>query len=319
MNEHGYESNPQYDNGQYSNGYEQQYDGQQYGNGYDQQYNGQQHDGSFNDMKESLPDGVMERLPGWMRDRVDDIMVMAEQENLNRARYGHVEPYEYKSHRHPLVTAIAIVIGIGGAFYFVFIKPNYMIALICFGIMLLIYGIGYLTDKNYCFRKEPAYTMIPVLGVIFILIAAYHLLARNIPTLPQPESRGIEVWGCGLFVVLGVVLLILDCISYCCMKKVCTEPVSAVCVYVKVKVVKSDNRSTAKYSGVFEYQFRGNTYLAAEPFRDKDVPKVGDRYELYINPGEPTDFYRKSWKLLVSSLIGYMLFIVFPIIICSQL
>lgn len=292
MNENGYDNN------------------QQYNNGYDQQYGGQQ---------VNLPEGVMEHLPEWMKDKVEDVMAMAEQEKQNRARYGNVEPYKYRSNRHPLVTVAAIAIGFGGAFFFVFVRPNYMLALICFGIMLLIYGIGYLTDKNYCFRKEPTYTAIPVLGVIFILVAAYHLLAKNIPTLPQPGSIGLEGWVCGLFTILGVVMLILDCISFYCMKKVCTEPVSAVCVYVKKKVVRSNKSSTTKYSGVFEYQFRGNTYWAAEAYRDSGAPHVGVGYDLCINPSVPTDFYRKSWKLMISSLIGYIFFIVFPIVIYNFL
>lgn len=32
-------------------------------------------------MQESLPDEVMNRLPGWMRDKVEDIMAEAELEN----------------------------------------------------------------------------------------------------------------------------------------------------------------------------------------------------------------------------------------------
>lgn len=278
----------------------------QYGNGYGQQ---------VDSLQESLPDGLMERLPGWMRDKVEDIMAEAELENQNRARFGSVEPYEYTSHRHPLVTIVADIIGFGGAFFFIFIKPNSMIALICVGIMFLIFGIGYLTDKNYCFRREPIRALMPVLGVIFILVAVYHILARNIPSLPQPVDKGMEGWVCGLFVILGVVLLILDCISFCLMKKVCTEPVLSRCVYVKRKVERSNKSTTTKYSGVFEYQFRGNTYWAAEAYRDKDVPQAGDWYELHINPDDPTDFFRKSWDALIWVLIGYTFFIVFPLVI----
>lgn len=319
-----------YDSQQYGNGNDQRYDGQQYGNGNDQWYDGQQYNSGYQQqygngnqqqyesLQESLPEGVMERLPGWIRDKVEDAMAMADRESLNRERYGHVEPYSYYGRKFPLITGPAVVIGFGGAFFFIFIKHNYMVALICFGIMLIMYGIKYLTDKDYCFRKAPAYTMVPVLGVIFILVAAYHLFAKYFPALPQPKSRGIEVWACGLFSVIGAVLLVLDCIRFWLMKKVCTEPVSAVCVYVKKKVVRSKDSKTTKYSGVFEYQFRGNTYLAAEAYGNKGDSKVGSRYELCINPNEPTDFYRKSWKLLVSSLIGYLLFIVFPLILSSQ-
>lgn len=293
--------------------------GMQYQDGYHQQYDSRQYNDTLNrSLKESLPEGAMERLPGWIRDKAEDAMAMADREILNRERYGHVEPYSYYGRKWPLVTAAALVIGLGGSVFFGFVKHNFMIALICFGIMLIMYGIKYLTDKDYCFRKAPAYTMVPVLGVIFILVAAYHLFAKYFPALPQPRSRELEVWACGLFSVIGAVLLVLDCIRYWRMKKVCTEPVSAVCVYVKKKVVHSKDGNTTKYSGVFEYQFRGNTYLAAEAYGNKVGAKVGSRYELCINPNEPTDFYRKSWKLLISSLIGYILLIVFPIILSSQ-
>lgn len=343
MNENGWGNDMQYQDGyhqqydsqQYGNGNDQRYDSQQYGNGNDQWYDSQQYgndniqqydsgyqqqyNGALNrSLKESLPEGAMERLPGWIRDKVEDAMAMADWENLNRQRYSRVEPYSYYGRKFPLITGPAVVIGFGGAFFFVFVKPNYMIALICFGIMLIMYGIKYLTDKEYCFRKAPAYTMVPVLGVIFILVAAYHLFAKYFPELPQPKSRGLEVWACGLFSVIGAVLLVLDCIRFWLMKKVCTEPVSAVCVYVKKKVVRSDKGTTTKYSGVFEYQFRGNTYLAAEAYGNKGESKVGSRYELCINPNEPTDFYRKSWKLVVSSLIGYIFLIVFPLILSFQ-
>ncbi len=296
MNENGFGNNGQYDS-------------QQYGNGYQQQYNGSPSDS----LQESLPDGVMERLPEWMRDKADDFIARANQEVRNMERYGRVEPYSYESHRHPLVKPVAMVIGFGGAFFFLFIKPNSMIALICVGIMLLIFGIGYLTDKNYCFRREPTYALIMVLGVIFILVAVYHILAKNIPSLPQPVDKGYEGWACGLLVVVGVGLLILDCISYCCMKKVCTEPVLAHCVYVKKKVTHSNKSMNTKYSGVFEYKFQGNTYLAAEPFRNTGAPKAGDWCELHINPDEPTDFFRKSWDVLILTLIGYTMFIGLPL------
>lgn len=325
MDENGYGGNAQYDNGQYGDGSEQQYSNGQYGYGNEQQYSGGQYgDGSgqqYSSLREQIPDGLMERLPGWIRDKAEDAIAMADQENLNRERYGHVEPYTYTGHGFRLLTAVAVLIGFGGAFFFVFIKPHHMIALICFGIMMILSGIGDAANKNYSFRKAPMYTMLPVLGVIFILVALYHLFAKYFPSLPQPVSRGWEVWVCGLFSVLGAVMLVLDSISFCCMRKVCTEPVSAVCVYLKRKVERSSNNknSTTKYSGVFEYQFRGNTYLAAEPYGDKDVPNVAGRYDLYINPSDPTDFYRKSWKIIVWSLIGEISFIVFPIILCPML
>ncbi len=306
MNENGYDSNQQY-----SNGYDQQYGG----NGYDQQYsNGYD---SIPQVHIELPEGLMSRLPESWKDKLDDLAAKAEQESRNMARYGHIEPYEYRSHRHPLVSFAVMAIGLGGAFFFVFIRPEYMLALICFGIPFLVFGIGYVIDKNYSFRKAPTYALILLLGIIFISVAAYHLLAENNPSLPQPESQGIEVWVCGLFIIVGAGLLILESISYICMKKICTEPVSGLCVYVKRREERSgrNNSTTTKFSAVFEYQYRGNTYYAAEPFGNNDVPHTGDICELYLNPSDPTDFYRKSWKALVSSLIGSILFIALPILI----
>lgn len=284
---------------------------QQYDSGYQQQYDSTLDHG----LKESLPEGMMERLPGWIRDKAEDVIAKVDQEKRNQERYGHVEPYSYKGRGRSLFTVIAAIIGFGGACLSVFFMHNFMIALICFGIMFILKGIEYLSDKNYCFRKAPIYTAVLVLGVIFILVPSYHLAAKYFPALPQPESRGMEAWICGLFTVIGAVMLILQVVSYLCMKKICTEPVSAVCVHVKKKVRRTkENKTTIKYSGIFEYPFRGVTYLAAEPYDNNGAPNVGDRYELYINPNDPTDFYRKSWALLLRSLLFDMLFIVFPLI-----
>lgn len=318
MNENRFGNNQWNGSQQYGNGNNQWNSSRQYGNDNIQQYDDgyqQQYDSTFNySLKESLPEGAMEHLPGWIRDKAEDVIAKVDEEKRNQERYGHVEPDSYYGRKFPLITVPAVVIGFGGAFFFVFIKPNYMIALICFGIMLIMYGIKYLTDKDYCFRKAPAYTMVPILGVIFILVAAYHLFAKYFPALPQPESRGLEAWICGLFVAIGAVMLVLNGISYFYMKKICTEPVSAVCVFVKKKIIHSGNKRNVKFSGIFEYPFRGVTYLAAESYENNGAPNVGDRYELYINPNDPTDFYRKSWALLLRSLLFSILFIVFPLI-----
>lgn len=285
-------------------------------NGYD---NDQQYDGSLHDSyEEHLPDGMMERMQGWMRDKLEDAMATAEQEMKNRERYERVESPAYHSHRSPLLTIAAVVIGWGGAFFFIFIIHIYMLALLCFGIMLLIYGIGYATDENYSFRRFPDYSIVLVMGAIFVLVAAYRLIAEYIPLLPQPKSMELQVWGGSLFAILGAVMLILNIISSYCMKKVCTEPVSAVCVYLKIKKTYSstNGKSSTYYSPVFEYQYKGNTYCAAESYNGSSSAalSVGSRYDLCLNPSDPTDFYRKRSKMI--PLIGDMLFIVMGICCC---
>lgn len=268
MDENRYDSNQQY-----NNGYDQQYDGQQYNNGHN----------------------------------LEDVVATAEQEKHNRnAYYESVETPTLMVQMKTTPFIIAMVIGFGGMSMFAPI--DFRISFLCIGIMLIIFGMAAVTDEKFKFRKHAKSTLILILGIVIVLISVYLILAKFIPSLPQPNIT--VMLGIG-FTAIGALLFVLCCISFCYTKKVCTEQVQGVCVYLKRKSEYKDGHTHIEYAPVYEYQFRGNTYCAGEDFRRNNVPSIGDRFELYINPDEPTDFYRKEWQSKAEIVIVCVVFIVF--------
>ena len=297
MNENGYDYNQQYNNG---------YD-QQYGNSYDQQF-----DNSYNSTPQvNLPEGMMERLPEGLRNKIEDTMAMAEQENQGRnAKYENAESPTLTAQMKPGPAIAALIIGIGGMILFFQTVP--VIACICMGIMLVIFGIGLVSDEKFNFRRHAKSTLVMMIGIGLILMALYCILAKMIPELPQP--RLVVMGGVG-FAAVGALLLILSCITYQYLNEVCTEPVQAVCVYLKQKKEYKDGHTYIKYAPVYEYQFRGNTYCAAEDYGGKSV-SIGSRHELYINPYEPTMFNKKNGQSIVGIVAFSMIFILAGFFLC---
>lgn len=297
------------------NSYEQQYGNQSNINSYGQQYSnnyGQPpQNSSFGGVEVTLPESVTEHMPEWLKEKAKDNLAWMEQERQRGLSYGGVEPVKYKNPLHPIVSAIAWIIGLGGAFFFIFfMKTNGMAALLCIGIMVSIFGIGAVTGKKYSFRRFPNYMLELVLGVIMILTAAYYLLAGYIPSLPQPESKDFKFWIGAFFIVLAIALCILEIISSILMKKVCTERVPAFCVYVKrIRTGGSGKNSSTRFIPVYEFQMMGRTYCVAEDNRDKSVPQVGGSYDLCLNPNDPTDFYRVTdWGEKITIFLRKLIF-----------
>ena len=159
-------------------------------------------------------------------------MATAEQEKRNRnAYYESVETPTLMVQMKTETLIIAMGIGFGGMSMFA--PFDFRISLICIGIMLIIFGIAAVTDEKFKFRKHAKSTLMLILGIAIVLISAYLFLAKIIPLLPQPNITVMSGIG---FTAIGGLLFVLCCISFCLMKKVCTEPVLAHCVYVKKKV-----------------------------------------------------------------------------------
>lgn len=300
MNENGYGGQ------QYSNGYDQQYGGQQYSNGYDQQFD----NSYYSTPQVNLPEGMMERMPEGLRNKIEDAMAMAEADNQN-AKYENAESPTLTAQMKPGPAIAALIIGFGGMILFLQTVPG--IAILCLGIMLVIFGIGLVSDEKFNFRRHAKSTLVMMIGIGMVLMSLYCLLAKMIPELPQP--RLVVMMGIS-FAAVGALLLILSCITYQYLNEVCTEPVQAICVYMKQKEEYKDGHTYIKYAPVYEYQFRGNTYCAAEDYGSKKGASIGSRHELYINPYQPTTFNKKNGQSIVGIVAFSMIFILAGFFMC---
>lgn len=274
------------------------YDGQEYNNGYDQQF-----DNSYYSAPQvNLPEGL--------RNKVEDAMAMAEVGNKN-AKYENAESPTLTVQMKPGPAIAALIIGFGGMILFVQTVPG--IAILCLGIMLTIFGIGFVSDEKFNFRRNALSTLVLMIGIGMVLMSLYFLLAKMIPALPKP--RIAVIMGIS-FAAVGVLFFILNCITYQYMNEVCTEPVQAVCVYMKQRSEYSQGHTYIKYAPVYEYLFRGNTYCVAENYGSNNGVSIGSIHEFYINPNQPTMFNKKNNQSLVVVVIFSMIFILFGFFLC---
>lgn len=265
--------------------------------------------GQYGSLKEHIPEGLMEHLPEGVKDRIEDAIYEADQKLSNP--YERVEPDIPKIQMNTKIAISATVIGFGGVL--VFAKINPIIAVLCFGIMALIFGIGIVADKNFSFRKNAMSILVLLIGVYMVLIAGYLLVSKYNPSLPELEGKFLNtVAGIGL-IILGAFVLILYELELHYLKNACSERVQAVCVYIKEKKEYQEKRRRTVYAPVFEFQFFGNTYCVAENYGNRFVPTVGDRYELFVNPNNLKEFYRKGTDSRVRIWIFSIVFILFGI------
>lgn len=241
--------------------------------------------GQYGSLGEHIPEGLMEHLPEGVKDRIEDVIAEADQKIRNP--YERVEPDIPKIKMNTKITIAASVIGFGGTI--VFAKINPVIAVLCFGIMAVVFGIGIVADKNFSFRKNAMSILVLLIGVYMVLIAGYLLVSKYNPSLPELEGKFLStVAGIGL-IILGAFVLILYELELHYLKNACSERVQAVCVYIKEKKEYQEKRRRTVYAPVFEFQFFGNTYCVAENYGNRFVPTIGDRHRLssgcllYIN------------------------------------
>ncbi|MDE6531101.1 MAG: hypothetical protein K2K96_10090 [Lachnospiraceae bacterium] len=263
----------------------------------------------YDSLQENLPEGMMERLPERVRNKIEDVMAEAGQQNSNP--YENVDPDIQQIKMNPAIGIIAVIIGFGGTF--VFGPFNVVIAILCLGIMTVIFGIGIVTDENFVFYKHANNILFLIIGILMVLLPGYHLISKNSSFLPKLEGKS---WIGVICILLGVLIIILSSIAYNYLKNNCTERVQAVCVHIKRKREIGSKHTHITYAPVYEFQFRGNTYCVAENYRDGKMPSIGSKCDLFINPYVPKEFYRKDDFSIVLIWSICMMFILIGVLIC---
>lgn len=300
--------NWQYDNQQYGDGISDQYNNQQYGGDVNIEFGGRQ----FGSLREQIPEGLMERLPEHLQDKVDDAIAGVEQKARNP--YASVKPDVLETKMNTKLSIAALIIGFGGAIIFAKIDP--VISMLCVGIMITIFGIGAVTGKNFSFHKHAMSALLPIIGISILLITGYLLLSKNISSLPKMEGKfRTIVIGVGM-AGLGAAVLILNIIATHYLKKACSERIQARCVYIKEETEYSNGRRHIKRAPVFEFQFLGNTYCVSENSGSGKVPSIGESCEIFINPNNPKEFYRKGGNPMALFVIVCGVFILFGVLAC---
>lgn len=300
---------------QYGNGYDQQYNGQQqYGNGYNQQYNGGQY--GYNDnlkIPTNLPEGIASILPEGIKNDIEDKLTEASQKAQNP--YEHIPQKQTNAFMRPTFAIVAMIILFIGCFSLRDGKGGILVPSV--GVMCVLMGLGIITDKRNSFKRHTKSCVFLIFGIEVILASGYQILARHNPALQPMNGKEVAMASGIIIGSIGPLLLIFHGVNYFFRKKICTQEVQAVCVYVQSRWSKSGNgHSTRIYIPIYEFPYKGNTACIAGNAQHNTVPVVGERRDLIINPDDPTEFYYKNgmpdisvWILaMIVIALGYMLF-----------
>lgn len=162
-----------------------------------------------------------------------------------------------------------------------------------FGQLFLVLGIIAIV------RRQPTGLVFSITGLGCIILPAInewgYLFSDSIPTsllLPSLLSTAITLIGLAMMIVPGV----LEDLS----AKRCTEVVKAEVIDLKETTLSN---GTVAFAPVYSYNYKDKTYTKnTEKYRITEVPEVGSKTELKINPKDPEDVYfeaSKASKMLI--------------------
>lgn len=139
--------------------------------------------------------------------------------------------------------------------------------------------------------------------VLVIIIVAFIIALGFIASSPAAI--------CLLFFMIGVLMIVLPIVRKRALLKVCTEVVSATCIYLdEQESTDSDGDSTTLYAPTWEFRSGEKVYRISETsYSNMDVPKVGQIYELLVNPVNPNQIYRDQPFFTILLLIMGIIFI----------
>lgn len=183
------------------------------------------------------------------------------------------------------------------------------------GIFFFVGLLGFFAQKM-SLRTAPI-LMLCVIGAIMAGIPSWLVLAEKYPdSVPQPTDNLMIVIIGLVSIVIGVCIAVFPTLAELYNRRVCTESVMAKCVEVKSHHVSDKHGTRRVYSPVWEFEFYGRTYTVDENNYSDSAPEVGDIQEIFINPLNPEEVYRRVNGTIISVIIIGSVFVAFGILIC---
>lgn len=204
--------------------------------------------------------------------------------------------------------------GIAGMVVFKDIDPR-ITAIFAGGVFFFVGLLGAFAQKLTP-RTAPI-LIFCVIGAIMSGIPLWLILAEKYPD-SVPQLKGdlmIAVTG-AVLIIIGVCIAFFPTFAELYSRRICTEQVMARCVEVKSHYVNSKHGRRKVYSPVWEFEFYGKTYTADENDYGNNRFEVGDIQEIFCNPLNPEEVYRKIEGTILSVMIIGGVFVAFGIAIC---
>lgn len=214
-----------------------------------------------------------------------------------------------------LSTLILVVFfgGIAGAV--AFRNTDQRVSAIFVGAVFFLVGLFVFIDQKMSLRNAPV-LIFCVAGALLIGIPLWLILAEKYPdSFPQPTDDLTKNLAGMICILIGVCIAVFPTLAELHNRRVCTESVMATCVMVKSRIVSGKHGSRRVYSPVWEFDFYGNTYTADENNYSSSRFEEGDVCEIFCNPLDPEEVYRKVKGTILSVMIFGAVFAAFGILI----
>lgn len=219
--------------------------------------------------------------------------------------------------KNKILSALILIVFLGGiAGAVIFRNIDQRISAIFVGAVFFFVGLLIILDQKLTFRNAPI-LIVCVVGAIMIGIPLWLVLAEKYPdSFPQyTEDMTNELVG-GICIIVGICIAVFPTLPEIYNRRVCTESVMATCVLVKSHMVSGKHGTRRVYSPVWEFDFYGKTYTVDENNYSSSRFEVGDVCEIFCNPLNPDEVYRKVKGTILSLIIFGSVFIAFGIWIC---
>lgn len=214
-----------------------------------------------------------------------------------------------------IMSALILIVFFGGILGAVIFKDiDQRITVIFVGGVFFFVGLLCIIDNKLTFKNAPL-LIFCIVGVIMAGIPLWLILGEKYPDSVPPLTDDLINEIAGLIcIIVGVSIAVFPTLAEIHKKRVCTERVTAKCIDVKSHYVSGKNGMRRVYSPVWEFEFYGKLYVADENnYSSNRNFEVDDIQEIFINPLDPQEIYRKVSGTIISAMIFGLVFVAFGI------
>ena len=230
-------------------------------------------------------------------------MVIGNPQNLNNLYRGYKimsEKTKEKNRFYDNVVGWACIIWafVSIALIAIFTGSNQTtFAVMTFGQLFIILGIILLVNKKI---SGAVSLFAGMSAVVFPAIVEWGGLFNSNIVYDNIFSLSISAF----ITVTGLIMMLAPVISEDWKKRTCKVQVEAEVVDFK-ETTLADNQTPA-FASVYQYEYEGKLYVKeSKKYSSRDIPTVGDKCTLMINPKNPEDVYVPMTK--ASKMVMYML------------
>lgn len=196
----------------------------------------------------------------------------------------------------------------------VFMMTEPILCMSCFGVILAVFSIMAIVQHGLNWNSWFV-PLFPVVGAVLTALPIIDVIHRNSTGETIFTKRFIIVIMTIIFTFAGLVMIVVPIIKRHVNKKIYTQPIMAVCIFIKTEIMRDKDGTKILFAPKWEYTVGGKIYEYQETeYSNIDVPKIGEERQIFINPDDPDQAYRLNPGALALLICGGLMCIAFSCI-----